>query len=129
MLNLPTTTSLIQVVTGAAVNAIEIHASWIDLSIPTQAVAPGDGDQTLTTAATRVVVPPPPVGFVRNAKFLSINNTSATPCPVTVQHFDGATLVNLFSITLLPLYTIQYNTDGVGFVVYDEGGCILLAEC
>lgn len=129
MLNLPTTTSRIQVVTGGAVDAIEVQASWIDLALATAAVAPGDKDAAILTSGTTIVVPPPPVGFVRNAKFLSINNTSATPCAVTVQHFDGTTTVNLFSITLLPAYTIQYNTDGVGFVVYDAGGCILMAEC
>ena len=129
MLNLPTTASVIQVITGSAVDAIEVHASWIDLSLTTTDIDPGDLDSTILGAATTVVVPSPPSGFVRNVKYLSISNQSVSSCQVTIQHSDGTTLVDIFDIDLPSFYSIQYSTDGVGFVVYDDGGCILMVEC
>ena len=91
MLLLSSTSSVLQVVTGTAVDAIEVQASWVDLMGTT--VTPGDVNTVVTTAATTVVVPSPAGATQRNIKYLSVFNTSGSPCPVTIQHFDGTTPV------------------------------------
>lgn len=125
MLNLPTTVSQILVITSAPVNSIAVHASFIDIG-PSNAVIPGALDTTILLAATTVVVPSPLPTFSRNVKFLSVTNTSGLPCGVTIQQTDGATAISLFNITLQPGYTIQYDTDGNGFRVYNAAGRILV---
>jgi len=127
VLNLPTTSTLLQLVTGAAVANIEVHASFVDLGLSTGSVVPGALDTVIVAAATTTIVPAPAAGTDRNVKFLSVQNTSALPCPVAIQSFDAARTVNLFAITLQPGYTIQYNSDGSGFVVYDNLGDILVS--
>lgn len=128
MLNLPTTTSRILVVTGSAVNSIAVHASFDDLGIPTRTVNPGALNTIITTATTTAVVQAPGPSSDRNVKFLSIQNTSANPCVVTVQQTSGPVTVTLFSVNLLAGYTLQYNTDSDGFRVYDDTGRILLGS-
>lgn len=125
MLNLPTTSALLQIVTGAAVTSIAVHASWLDMSLVGTAVDPGSLDTAITTMATTTVAPSPGPGVNRNVKFLSVQNTSVSACPVVVQHFDGSLAVNISPPTNLPAgWTLQYNTDGVGFVLYDQIGNI-----
>ena len=125
MLNLPTPASALLVVTDSAVATIAVHASWVDLGPVTQ-VTPGSLLTAITLATTTVVVPPPGgVGIDRNVKFLSINNESASGCVVTVQITDGVNTINIFGPIALPSHwTIQYNSDGSGFVVYDNFGNI-----
>lgn len=128
MLNLVAPTAFVALVTGSAVNAIGVHASYVDIaqSGGTTTVSPKPQNTSITGATTTPVVSPPGAGVARNVKFLSINNSSALPCAVTVQHFDGATTVDVFGpVTLQAGYTIQYNSDGRGFVQYDNLGNIL----
>lgn len=124
MLNLSTPTTLLQVVTGGAVTSIAVHASFVDLGVATGSVVPGSKNTLIAVAATTIIVPPPAAGIDRNVKFLSVNNQSGTPCQVTIQSTDGVNVVNLFSIILKPDWTIQYNSDGSGFVLYDDSGNI-----
>ncbi len=92
MLNLPTTTSKVLVVTGSAVVSIAVHASWADLG-PANAVTPNSQNTPpITTATTTTVVPPPGAGIDRNVKFLAINNQSALDCSIAVQITDGVNL-------------------------------------
>jgi hypothetical protein len=128
VLNLPTTISKILVGTGAAVASIAVHASFDDLGIVSRTVNPGAKNTLITTIATTVVVTPPPPTFDRNVKFLSILNTSSTPCAIIVQQTDGAKFITIFSILLQPGFLIQYDTDADGFRVYDALGRILLAN-
>lgn len=124
MLNLPTPTSTLKVVTGSAVAAIAVHASIVDLG-PGTTVTPGSFNTPISLAATTVVVPAPGAGADRNVKFLSINNQSASSCVITVQIDNGVGTINIFGpIPLPPAWTIQYNSDGNGFVVYDDFGNI-----
>ena len=124
MLNLPTPASTLQIVTGSAVTTIAVHASTVDLG-PGTAVTPRAFNTPIIAAATTVVVPAPGVGVDRNVKFLSINNESASSCVVTVQIADGINTVNVFGPVPLPSgWTVQYNSDGNGFVLYDNFGNI-----
>jgi hypothetical protein len=124
VLNLATAVSRLQLVTGAAVVDIAVHASFLDLSISGTATTPGDLNTAISLIGVTPIVPPPLAGINRNVKFLSIQNTSGLSCPVAVQRFDGVKATNLFAMTLSAGWTIQYNTDGAGFVVYDQLGNI-----
>lgn len=126
MLNLPTPITTLQVVTGAPVNTIAVHASFNDLTVAGTPVNPNWQNTAITLAATTTVVAAPAAGFDRNVKFLSVNNASLLPCAVTVQLFDGGvTPFVLFGpVTLLPAWSLHYNTDGHGFVLYDAAGKI-----
>jgi len=126
MLNLPTATSELLVVTGSGVNEIAVHASFNDIGILTQVVVPGATDTIITTAMTTVAVASPPAGFDRNIKFLTVTNTSGSPCAISIQQTDGVTPIPLFSIILLPGYSIQYSTDADGFVVLNPFGRALV---
>lgn len=132
MLNLSTTTSVLQLVTGSAVSSIQVHTSFIDLADPGVAlspVTPGEQDTLITSAATTPIVDSPAASTDRNVKFISVQNTDpVNTCRVTIQHNDGTTVVNLFSIALQSGWTIQYNSDGNGFVVYDQDGNIQVAS-
>jgi hypothetical protein len=123
VLNLPTTSAILQLVTGSAVNAIQVHASWIDLIGTT--VTPGvTAIPAITAATVTTIVPAPAAGVDRNVKFISVVNTSGSSCFVIVQRVDGAIVTQLFPTTLGPGWILQYNTDGDGFVVYDNTGKI-----
>jgi hypothetical protein len=124
VLNLSSTSSLLQVVTGSGVNSIVVHVSFVDLEGTT--VTPGEQNTIITTATTTTIVPAPGATTDRNVKFISVQNTSGADCQVAIQHTDGVNVVDLFNIDLLAGYTIQYNTDGSGFVCYDNDGRILV---
>jgi hypothetical protein len=129
VLNLPTPTTIIQIVTGSAVTSITTFASWVDLQIAGNNVVPGSTGVVINGAGTTPIVGAPAAGYSRNVKYLSIVNTSALPCVITIQETNGTITVPLFqSFTLLPGYSIQYNTDGDGFRVYDSTGHILVSE-
>lgn len=123
MLNLPTTSSEIMVVTGSGVSSIAVHASFIDVTAGSNNTVPGALNTLITTATSTVVVPSPAPTVDRNVKFLSLQNTSNVSCLVTVLHTDGVSLIPLLPpLTLLSGYTLQYDTDGNSFVLYDTSG-------
>jgi hypothetical protein len=127
MLNLASTAALIQLVTGAGVNAIQVHASFVDLNNATNAVTPGTQDTSITTATTTTIVGSPGANTDRNVKFITITNTSGSSCPVTVQHVDGlGNVVSLWvsGFTLPSGWMLEYNTDGNGWVLYNSLGTI-----
>ena len=129
MLNLPNTSAALLVVTGSAVASIAVHASFNDLSIPSTTVIAGAQNTLIGAMGSTVVVASPPAAFDRNVKFLSVLNTSGSPCVVTIQQTDdGVLFLPLFSITLLGGYAIHYSTDADGFVVYDTSGRRLLGS-
>lgn len=111
MINLASTSDLIQIVTSAAAQ-IEVHASWVDLNGTT--VTPGrTNTPAITTATTTTIVGSPAASTVRNAKHLNITNDHASQsCTVTVEHTDGTTVVELMSFTLLPGENMIFNEEG-----------------
>lgn len=111
MLLLTSTSDVLRVVTSAAANSIDVHASYVDLNGTT--VTPGRQNTVITTATTTVVVPAPGAGTSRNIKGLYITNDSAgTNCSVAVEHFDGTTQVELIQFNLLPGENLGYREDG-----------------
>lgn len=111
MLLLNSTSDVVRVVTGAAANSIDVHASWVDINGTT--VTPGRQNTVITTATTTTVVPSPGSGSTRNLKGLYITNDSAgTSCVVAVEHFDGTNQVEIIQFALLPGENIGYREDG-----------------
>ena len=111
MINLASTSDLIQVVTSHAAQ-IEVHASWVDLNGTT--VTPGrTNTAAITTATTTTIVGSPAASTVRNVKHLNITNDHASQsCIVTVEHTDGTTAVEMMSFTLLPGENMIFNEEG-----------------
>lgn len=111
MINLASTSDLIQVVTSHAAQ-IEVHASWVDLNGTT--VTPGrTNTPAITTATTTTIVASPAASTVRNVKHLNITNDHASQsCIVTVEHTDGTTAVEMMSFTLLPGENMIFNEEG-----------------
>lgn len=111
MLLLTTTSDVVRVVTSAAANSIDCHASWMDTNGTT--VTPGRQNTIITTATTTTVVPSPGSGVTRNLKGLYITNDSVgTSCIVSVDHFDGTNQVELISFIMLPGENLGYREDG-----------------
>lgn len=109
MLNL-TSTDSIRIVSAAA-GALEVHASWVDLSGTT--VTPGRLNTSISTATTTTVVSSPAGGTVRNIKGLFVTNTSATVAQrVVAEHFDGTLAADLMGFTLLPGENMTFDEDG-----------------
>jgi len=111
MINLASTSDLIQVVTSHAAQ-VEVHSSWVDLNGTT--VTPGRTNTPhITTATTTAVVGSPAASTVRNIKHLNITNDHASQsCIVTVEHTDGTTVIELMSFTLLPGENMIFNAEG-----------------
>ena len=120
MLNLSTNATLLQVVTGSGVSSILVHTSYVNLNGTT--VTPGSTNTPPISTATTTTVVAAPVSGVTNVRFVSIYNSSASPCAVTVQSTDGSNVITLFSFNMLAGYTVHYNGEGDGWVVYDASG-------
>mgnify|MGYP000334863750 CR=1 FL=1 len=120
MTTLITTSSILQVVTGSAVTAIDVHASYVDLT-SAPSYTPGSSEVEITTAATTSVVSSPGAGVSRRIKKLTVRNSSTQPCQVTVQHYDGTITADLFGVTLLGGETLQRTGQG-GWLHLDATG-------
>ena len=111
MINLASTSDLIQVVTSHAAQ-IEVHASWVDLN-GTTVTAGRTNTPHITTATTTTIVASPASSTVRNVKHLNITNDHASQCCiVTVEHTDGTTVEELMSFALLPGENMIFNEEG-----------------
>ncbi len=119
MLLLVSTSDLIQVVTGSALNC-DVHASYMDFNGST--VTPGRLNTQISTATTTTVVGSPGSGVQRNVKTLTIRNVdTANAQTITVQHFDGSITLTLVKVALQPKETLLY-VDKFGFIILDNGG-------
>lgn len=120
MLVLGSSSAQLLLVTGGSCT-LAVHATWLD-SLPDGSTTASDADSSVTTGTTTVLLGGAASGS-RNIKFLSVRNLTGGPSvTVTIRHNDGTTTASLFSITLLAGYTVHYNTDTFGFVLYDSTG-------
>lgn len=119
MLLLTSTSDLLKVVTSAS-NAVDTHASYVDVSGAT--VTPGRLNLNIAAATTTNVVTSPGASTQRNVKNLTICNKDASVSnTITVQHFDGSITVQLIKLTLLAGYSLIYN-DADGWTLIDASG-------
>lgn len=111
MLLLTSTSDLIRVTTASAADAIEVHASYVDIN--GDVVTPGRTNTRITTATTTAVVGSPAASTQRNVKGLYITNASVgTNCDIAVYHYDGTNQVELVQFVLLPGENMTFNSDG-----------------
>lgn len=120
MLLLTSTSDLLQVVTGSAVN-MDVRADWVDLSGSTVTPSRTNTPQ-ITTATTTTVVGSPASSTQRNVQGFSIRNTDAANSnAVTVQHYDGTTTVTIIKYTLLAGEVLFYQNNE-WYVIDASGG-------
>ena len=120
MILLTSTSDAIQIVTGAAVNSINVQASWVDLNGTT--MIPGRTNTLISSATTTTVIAPPAANTERSMKNLSIyNSDDLYNCLITIQHYDGTTLAKMFSYEIPPSESIHWS-EGRGWYVLDNQG-------
>ena len=122
MLNLSSTSDIIQVVTGAAAQ-IECHVSWADFNGTTVTLG-RQNTPHITTATTTTIVASPGASTTRNVKHLNLTNDHSSQfCPITIEHNDGTTVEELISVILLPGENIVFGEDG-RWTHYDANGAV-----
>lgn len=124
MLLLTSTSDVIRITTGTAVNAISVHASFVDND--SGFITPGRGNSLITTATTVTIVDPPNPLVQRNVRLITITNTSLTACRVTVQHFEGLFAATLVACNLLAGESLIFNERG-DWTHYNAQGAVLTA--
>jgi hypothetical protein len=113
MLLLVSTSDKIRVSTSST-SAIDVHASYVDLSGTT--VTPGRRNTAISSATTTDVVLSPPASTSRNVKTLTIRNTGASNNDVAIIHTDGTTSIEVYRATLGPNASLFY-TEESGFFI------------
>lgn len=119
MMNLTTTSDVLQLVTSAA-GQIDVFSSYADVSGSTVTV--GRQVQRINTATTTTIVSAPAASTSRNAKRVAVaNNHASVSNTVTWQFFDGTNTIVLESFTLAPSERFSYS-ETAGIRVYDASG-------
>jgi hypothetical protein len=117
MLLLTTSSDQLQVVTAVAA-AIDVHASWVDITPSTSTIVPGRLNTALTLPSTTSVAGSPAASTQRNVKTLHVYNKDASAsCGVTLQTVDGTGTYPFYNVSLTP---------GSAIEVTDMGGIRLL---
>lgn len=112
MLLLTSTSDQVQVVTSVAAS-IDVHASWVDITPSTSAIAPSRLNTVITTAATTSVAGSPAASTQRNVKALHVRNKHASlTCEVTIQLFDGSVTTPVYVAPLAPGNMIEMTDFG-----------------
>lgn len=138
MFNLSGTAHVVRVVTGSA-GAVDVHASWIDISqsSPAPTGISGGAKTQISTATTTTVVDAPASSTTRNVAELTVSNdSSSVNNAIRVEFYDGTNVVRMFAGTLgfgerlvfdsSGYYTV-YGTDGNPKVTGTSTGFILAA--
>lgn len=122
MLILASTSDIIRVVTGQA-GSIHCHASWANNAAGTITLG-RTNTAAITTATTTTVAPAPSGSDVRTVPLLNVRNTHASVAnDITIQHFDGATSIDLWKGTLAPGEQISW-VDNIGWLYLGASGAI-----
>ncbi len=121
MIILASTSDILRVVTSSTAN-LDVHATWMEWQSAAAYPTPGRTNTAISSATTTTIVAAPGASTFRTLKTVVLANRHAsTSQTVTVQHFDGTTSAQLFSVTLPAGWSLQYN-EGRGWAVYDSNG-------
>jgi hypothetical protein len=115
-LTLPTTSTVLRVVTSAAVS-LDVCADWVDLLNTGVLANPPSGDSlaNIASAATTTIVAAPASSTVRNVKAVTLRNKDASLSDdVTVQRYNGTTAYDVIKVTVGPGETLEF-AEGVGW--------------
>lgn len=112
MLLLNTSSTIVRLVTSAAVTSITVDVDYVDNNAGT--ITPGGGViAPITTATTTTIVAAPGSGVQRNVKSIRItNNSSGSATQATVQKFDGTNAADLMGVALLAGENLIMDEEG-----------------
>lgn len=110
MILLTSTSDLLKVTTGSA-GAIDVHASYFDITGTPQVATPLSANTAqITSATTTTVVSSPAASTQRNVKFMSVLNSSTTSAnTIKILKFDGTLNTPIYQYTLQPGDALHYN--------------------
>lgn len=120
---LQSTDSLL-LITSAA-HEVDVHVSYVD-RIGKGKATPGRQNTKPVTATTTTILAGPADTFVqRDVEQIDVVNADASNANiVTVEHTDGTTIVQLFSVSLAHGDSLHY-TKGAGWVVRNAAGAFV----
>ncbi len=123
MLNLTSTTDLLQIINSGTVN-LQVVVDYVDASSSGTVFTPGNQPTLITTAATTTICSSPGTSVQRGINHVSIVNASASAAAVQVQRISGSTttdvLPNASGTTTIPAgYSLEYNEQN-GWVLIDK---------
>ena len=99
---LTSSSDVIRIVTAASVAAITVDADWMTTNAAGTVLTPGSQVLNITAAGTNTIVPAPTGTDKVNVVGITItNNNASTPCPITVQKFNGTLAADLMGVTLM----------------------------
>jgi hypothetical protein len=106
-------------ITTTTVATIDVQVSWVDQTA--SAFTPGRTNTTISSATTTNVVASPAASTQRAVTSMKVLNWHATLAQgVTVEHYDGTTVVRCWKGTLQPGEQLEY--DGKRFIKFDTAG-------
>ena len=112
--NLSSTTDKVQLVTTTiGAFSLDVHASYVDITLADGTQTPGRQNTNITSATTTDVVSSPSAGIVRNIKYLSAVNSGTTGGTVAA-YYNAAGTTYALSPTAIPIATAE-------LVVFREG--------
>jgi hypothetical protein len=114
-------TDTLRLTTSAAIT-VDVLVGYVDLVTATGVATPGRQRTNITIGAVTTILAAPAAGSVRSAKSLSIRNKHATTAvDVTLDHYDGATAVEILKATLPAGHTLVRDETS-GWILLDSRG-------
>jgi hypothetical protein len=123
MLNLTSTTDLLQIINAGTVN-VQVVVDYVDASSGGTVFTPGNQPTLITTAATTTICNSPGASVQRGVSHILIQNTGTSAAAIQVQRIAGSTttnaLPNASGIVTIPAgYSLEYNEQN-GWVLIDK---------
>lgn len=123
MIILDSITKSLELKLGGAIttNQLPVVVSYIDVTTTTYTPIESD---TITTGTTAVTIAAAPAASTqRQIKYISVQNQDTVAATIILQYNDNATIRQIAKILLAVNDTFFY-TDGEGYRVMDNNGCI-----
>jgi hypothetical protein len=111
MLLLTAATDQLQVLTDAA-GPIHAHASWVDITPSTAAIAPGRANTIINAASAVSIAGSPVASTQRNVKTVHLFNKGSINCGVTIQAVDAGGTFALYNALLTPGSMLELTDMG-----------------
>jgi hypothetical protein len=123
MLNLTSTTDLLQIINAGTVN-VQVVVDYVDASSGGNVFTPGNQPTLITSAATTTICNSPGASVQRGVSHILIQNTGTSAAAIQVQRIAGSTttnaLPNASGIVTIPAgYSLEYNEQN-GWVLIDK---------
>ena len=120
MIQLTSTSDIVEVIAAGNSVAVTTHASYMDAS--PYAVTPGRQNTRITTATETTIVSAPAANTQRDLKQIVVHNDNTVGVTVTVQHFDGVSDCVLLGRTYLAPGSCMVWRPKAGWVMINSQG-------